>query len=89
MKKHQVRLTPDERAKLKTFTRTGLRSPQALLRAQLLLLADEYGEANNDVTIARTLVATQQQKLGMMTSPRNTLTRPCQTFNPCFWSVET
>ena len=55
MKKHQVRLTPDERAKLKTFTRTGLRSPQALLRAQLLLLADEYGEANNDVTIARTL----------------------------------
>ena len=36
----------------------------------------------------RTGVTTQQQKLGMMMSPRNTLTRPCQTFNPCFWSVE-
>ena len=34
-------MTPDEREKLKTFTRTGLRSPQALLRAQALLLADE------------------------------------------------
>jgi len=27
-------------------------------------------------------------KTGMVTSPRNTLTSPCQTFNPCFWSVE-
>ncbi|MGY2897307.1 hypothetical protein ACVWZX_005353, partial [Deinococcus sp. UYEF24] len=32
------------------------------------------------------MVTTQQQKLGMMMSPRNTLTKPCQTFNPCFWS---
>ncbi|WP_344983871.1 hypothetical protein, partial [Deinococcus rubellus] len=33
-------------------------------------------------------VTTQQQKLGIMISLRNTLTRPCQTFNPCLWSVE-
>ena len=33
-------------------------------------------------------VTTQRVKSGMMTSPRNTLTRPCQTFNPYFWSVE-
>ena len=55
MKKHLVRLTPDERATLETFIHTGLRSPQALLRARLLLLADEQGDARNDADIAKTL----------------------------------
>lgn len=55
MKKHLIRLTPDERATLETFVHTGLRSPQAVLRAQILLLADEQGEARNDADIAKTL----------------------------------
>ena len=55
MKKHLIRLTPEERTTLETFIHTGLRSPQAILRAQILLLADEQGEARNDADIAKTL----------------------------------
>ena len=54
-KKCLVQLTPDERATLETFVRTGLRGPQAILRARLLLLADEQGNARNDADIAKTL----------------------------------
>jgi putative transposase len=55
MKKHLVQLTSDERATLEAFVRTGLRSPQAILRARLLLLTDEQGDARNDADIAKTL----------------------------------
>lgn len=55
MKRFWVRLTPEERATLHTFVQTGVRSVQAVVRARLLLLADEQGEARNDVEIAQTL----------------------------------
>lgn len=55
MKRHQVKLSEEERSKLQTFVRTGHRSAQAISRARILLLADEQGEVRNDAEIARTL----------------------------------
>ncbi len=52
MKKHLVKLTDDERTELRAFTRSGLRSAQAITRARLLLMADEQGESRNDAQIA-------------------------------------
>ena len=34
------------------------------------------------------IVTTQQRKLGISTSPRNTLTKPAQTLKPCLRKVE-
>ena len=55
MKRYRVRLTPEEQATLQTFVHTGVRSVQAVVRARILLLADEQGEALNDAQIAQTL----------------------------------
>jgi putative transposase len=55
MKRFPVRLTPEEHAELDRFVHTGIRSVQAVVRARLLLMANEQGAAQNDVEIARTL----------------------------------
>lgn len=55
MKRYLVRLTPEEQDTLYTFVQTGVRSVQAVVRARILLLADEQGEALNDAKIAQTL----------------------------------
>lgn len=55
MKRHTIALSPAERDRLCTFTRTGLRSAQALTRARILLAADAQGDARNDADIARSL----------------------------------
>jgi putative transposase len=55
MKRFVVRLKPEEQAELDRFVHTGIRSVQAVVRARILLMANEQGEARNDVEIARTL----------------------------------
>lgn len=55
MKRHIVALTPEERDRLRDFTRTGHRSAQAIIRARILLAADTQGEAKHDADIARSL----------------------------------
>ncbi|WP_272952803.1 helix-turn-helix domain-containing protein [Deinococcus alpinitundrae] len=55
MKRYRFLLTPEDQSTLQTFVDTGTRSVQALVRARILLLADEHGEARNDARIARTL----------------------------------
>ena len=55
VKRHTVHLTPEERARLRAFTRTGTRNAQSITRARILLLVDEQGEARNDVSIAQAL----------------------------------
>lgn len=55
MKRFSVRLTPDEQATLEKFVQTGVRSVQAVVRARILLMANEQGDARNDALIAQTL----------------------------------
>lgn len=55
MKRFPVRLTPEEHAELDRFVHTGIRSVQAVVRARLLLMANEQGAAQNDIEIAQTL----------------------------------
>lgn len=55
MKRFLVRLTPEEHGTLQTFVHTGVRSVQAVVRARILLLANEQGEARNDAEIAQML----------------------------------
>ena len=55
MKRFPVRLPPEEQAELDHFVKTGVRSVQAVVRARILLMANEQGDARNDVEIARTL----------------------------------
>ena len=45
--------------------------------------------AGNSIIISSNRIVTAQQvKSGIKTSPRNTLTKPAQTLNPCFPNVE-
>lgn len=55
MKRFFVRLTPEEQATLQKFVQTGVRSVQSVVRARILLMANEQGEARNDAEIAQTL----------------------------------
>lgn len=55
MKQFLVRLTFEEQDTLQTFVHTGVRSVQAVVRARILLLANEQGTARNDAEIAQTL----------------------------------
>jgi transposase len=55
VKQHIVALTPEERDRLRDYTRTGARSAQAITRARILLAADSQGQARNDADIARSL----------------------------------
>lgn len=55
MKRFVVRLTLEEQAELNRFVHTGIRSVQAVVRARILLMANEQGEARNDVEIAQML----------------------------------
>jgi putative transposase len=55
MKRFPVRLPSEEQVELDRFVKTGIRSVQAVVRARILLMANEQGDARNDVEIARTL----------------------------------
>jgi putative transposase len=55
MKRFVFRLTSEERVGLDRFVHTGIRSVQAVVRARILLMANEQGDARNDVDIAQTL----------------------------------
>lgn len=55
MKRFPVRLTQEEQGELDRFVQTGIRSVQAVVRARILLMANEQGNAQNDVEIAQTL----------------------------------
>ena len=55
MKRFPVQLTPEEQIELDRFVHTGIRSVQAVVRARILLMASEQGDARNDVDIARIL----------------------------------
>ena len=55
MKRFPVQLTPEEQIELDHFVHTGIRSVQAVVRARILLMASEQGDARNDVDIARIL----------------------------------
>ena len=55
MKRFVVGLTSEEQDTLHRFVHTGIRPVQAVIRARILLLADEHGEARNDAEIAQTL----------------------------------
>ena len=57
VKKYVVRLSADEREKLREFIRSGKRSTQLLTKARILLKADvsEAGEGWSDSRIAKAL----------------------------------
>jgi len=65
MKTHLVNLTDEERETLRQYTRTGYHSAQSIIRAHILLLADEQGAARNDAAIA------QQLKINIHTVENN------------------
>jgi transposase len=60
MKRHRVRLSEADKARLETFTRQGSGKAQELTRARVLLSADEGGAALRDTQISKALGVTVQ-----------------------------